>query len=181
MLLASVQRLGLEQTIEPIPAAVLDQAGKARLKCLNRNSLLGRVVPENEPLESADTVTVQAITLDAFCKTRGTVPSLLKIDVEGAEPAVLRGARDLLTTHRPAIVFEYNPSCSRNEITTLLHTGPLDRYLLYYVDDLEGQLLPFGSAVDSFEDISWVCNLFAVPEECLDRWFATIDKARERI
>lgn len=181
MLRESIHRLGLDQMIEPVAAAVLDQAATVRLKCCHRNSLLGRVAAENEPLEPADIVTAQAITLDAFCKSAGLAPCLLKIDVEGAEPAVLRGAKDLLTRDRPAILFEYNPGSGYAETTDLLRNGPLDGYVLYYIDDLAGQLLPFGSAVDGLESINWICNLFAVPRECLERWFATIDAAGRRL
>ena len=35
--------------------------------------------------------------------------SLVKIDTEGMELEVLRGARSLLSSHTPAIVLEFNP------------------------------------------------------------------------
>ena len=52
------------------------------------------------------TVTVPAITLDAFCAREGVVPTFLKIDVEGAEAAALEGARTLLRTHHPDLSLE---------------------------------------------------------------------------
>jgi FkbM family methyltransferase len=36
--------------------------------------------------------------------------ALIKIDVEGWEPAVLRGAATVLRTSRPALIFEYDPA-----------------------------------------------------------------------
>lgn len=36
---------------------------------------------------------------------------LVKMDIEGCEPAALRGLRRLVTTHRPTLVVEFNPTC----------------------------------------------------------------------
>ena len=36
--------------------------------------------------------------------------------------------------------------------------------MLYYVDDLRGQMLPFGEPVEELRRITWICNLFAVPK-----------------
>jgi FkbM family methyltransferase len=53
---------------------------------------------------------VDCITLDAFVAARGIRRvALVKIDVEGWELAVLRGATDVLRMLRPAIVFEFDP------------------------------------------------------------------------
>lgn len=51
------------------------------------------------------TVTVRQVALDDIVAERGLVPDLVKIDTEGAELAVLRGAADLLRT-APTLVFE---------------------------------------------------------------------------
>jgi hypothetical protein len=54
-------------------------------------------------------IRVPGITLDQYCQTHATWPNLLKIDVEGAELLVLRGAKDLLRRPpggAPAIIFE---------------------------------------------------------------------------
>ena len=47
-------------------------------------------------------LSVASVKLDTFCQTH-PAPTLLKIDVEGAELAVLRGAEHLLIECRPAI------------------------------------------------------------------------------
>jgi FkbM family methyltransferase len=48
---------------------------------------------------------------------------LLKIDVEGAEVHVLRGARELLHRHRPVVIFEHGLGA-----TDLYGDGPEDAY-----------------------------------------------------
>ena len=54
---------------------------------------------------------VLCTTLDDFAAERGIDRvALIKIDVEGWEPAVLQGAARLLATSRPALIFEYDPA-----------------------------------------------------------------------
>lgn len=48
-------------------------------------------------------------TLDAFCRENELAPQVIKIDVEGAELAVLEGARQLLSTCRPFLVISMHP------------------------------------------------------------------------
>src|SRR5262249_24880785 len=50
-------------------------------------------------------ITVHTTTIDNFVAT-GPIPTFIKIDVEGCEPAVLEGARKTIETHRPKILFE---------------------------------------------------------------------------
>jgi len=49
------------------------------------------------------------ISLDSFCATRALVPEVIKIDVEGAELAVLRGAANTLRRHHPKIFLSVHP------------------------------------------------------------------------
>lgn len=48
-------------------------------------------------------------TLDTFCRARGIRPDVIKIDVEGAEFAVLEGARGILAEARPLLVVSIHP------------------------------------------------------------------------
>jgi hypothetical protein len=130
-----------------------------------------------EEMQTEGTIKAQAITLDAFCETHSLSPQLLKIDVEGWEPAVLRGASDLVARNRPAVLFEHNPERGCTETAALLRDGPLYGYCLFYVDDLRGQLRPFGSAVANIGELSWICNLFAVPMESGARFAEIAEEA----
>lgn len=51
---------------------------------------------------------VKVTTLDTFCALRAIVPTLIKIDVEGNEKAVLRGAQQTIERYHPFILTEYN-------------------------------------------------------------------------
>ena len=51
------------------------------------------------------TITVETVSLDAFARGREVLPiGILKIDVEGAELEVLRGANEILPATRQIIV-----------------------------------------------------------------------------
>lgn len=54
-------------------------------------------------------VPIQTVTLDTYCGQAGASPNLVKIDVEGAELSVLRGAERLLRDFRPAIILAVHP------------------------------------------------------------------------
>src|SRR5206468_2389770 len=77
------------------------------------------------------------ITLDEAAASLDLKPALIKIDVEGFEPHVLRGATKLLTDkERPGICLEWNPVTS-SEVGSCLSDIPemLVNYEFYYIDD----------------------------------------------
>lgn len=80
-----------------------------------------------------------AITLDMLWKKHLQTPTIIKIDVEGAEHLVLAGAKQLLTQHAPYVVMEYitaNETPQRdNAISQLMDWG----YQSYIIDN-KGEL-----------------------------------------
>lgn len=65
------------------------------------------------PLDDArTTVPVPVTTIDEFCRRENVTPDLIKIDVEGAELEVLRGARETIarTRGRLALFVELHPA-----------------------------------------------------------------------
>jgi len=55
---------------------------------------------------SGKSFVVPSLTLDAYVREHGDVPDLIKIDVEGAEISVLRGACNLLRERHPTLIVE---------------------------------------------------------------------------
>jgi FkbM family methyltransferase len=86
LLRANLWRSGVDATVLPIAAS--DTAGRVRL-ALDAGHRSGAHLTE-----SAEGAEVDAVPLDAALP--GIVVDVLKVDVEGAEPLVLRGARALL-------------------------------------------------------------------------------------
>jgi len=98
----------LHETVTAFPLALSDQDDKARIQVRARNnSGSARIIKnggEGEAIETAklDNIWASAMEKDASC-------SLIKIDVEGHEISVLRGAIRLLKEHRPCILIEIDP------------------------------------------------------------------------
>ena len=85
--------------------------------------------------------TVNQITLDEFCSSRRLTPQLIKIDTEGAELNILRGATEVLKLHRPIIFLSVHP----RHITELGGTVEELEALLeesnYTVKDMDGNVV----------------------------------------
>jgi FkbM family methyltransferase len=94
--------------IKLISAAASDQAGQMRLFLPSaRDTNRARASLMHHSYLTGDTTTVPVRTLDELC---GDAPvALIKIDVEGHESAVVRGAAGLIAAHGPSVVFEYAP------------------------------------------------------------------------
>jgi FkbM family methyltransferase len=65
----------------------------------------GYYVPPAAHHTATERTRVEAVTVDGLCQRVGRHPTHLKIDVEGAEAAVLRGASRTLASAAPPLVF----------------------------------------------------------------------------
>ena len=94
--------------VTPVAAAVADRDGTGDLivaGTAGESRLAGGV-------ERGRTLSVPTVTIDSFCAREGLQPSFIKIDVEGAELAVLRGARETIRRGGDALALfvELHPS-----------------------------------------------------------------------
>jgi FkbM family methyltransferase len=102
---------GVAERVEVVRAAAAERSGRATFWEQETSFLasLVELAPRREedrfagPVESRS---VAAVSLDDFCRERGVEPAVLKVDVEGAEAAVLRGARELLGRRRGTVFLE---------------------------------------------------------------------------
>lgn len=68
-------------------------------------------------LAPANVAVVAARRLDGMWKDRGSpLVSVIKVDVEGGELSVLRGAQDLIRACRPIVMFEANDLQAKSEV-----------------------------------------------------------------
>jgi hypothetical protein len=84
---------------------------------------------------TTETIDVPVVTLDGLLD--GRRPRFVKIDVEGTELEVLRGAWETLTRARPVLVFEHQPTAT--EVDS--QSRPIHRLLTsagYRVFDIDG-------------------------------------------
>jgi FkbM family methyltransferase len=89
---------GLAERVTICPDAVSGGQGRARFLAAGTSGA-NRLLPEGSRAGEE----VSTITVDAFCASLGLKPRLIKIDVEGAELDVLRGARQTIAAGGPAL------------------------------------------------------------------------------
>lgn len=114
--LARALQRGFGSSIELHNVALSDSRGEAELIIPRISPGLSTIETNNSlsprALRGAERIVVQKHLLDEFALTN---VSFIKIDVEGHEEAVLRGADSLLRRERPSLLIEleerHNPGC----------------------------------------------------------------------
>jgi FkbM family methyltransferase len=84
---------------------------------------------------------VKQITLDAFCNKRDLRPELIKIDTEGAELNILRGASGVLRKYHPIIFLSVHPQHVAELGGSVEELEELLTRLGYVVNDMDGNIV----------------------------------------
>jgi FkbM family methyltransferase len=104
---ANVRANGFEDRIDVRRCGLGDETGERSFYVSTYTELSG-FDRESATRWEADVAAVESVPIrrldDLVAETEP--PDVLKIDVEGGGPAVLRGARETLERHRPTVVFE---------------------------------------------------------------------------
>lgn len=91
-LLRHIQLNGLADRVTAVPSAIAND-GVTRIRfALFESSGISRLASDGEE-PGTRIQDVDAVSIDAFCDQNGQSPNFIKIDIEGAELAALRGAR----------------------------------------------------------------------------------------
>ena len=133
----------LEDVVVPVQAAAAGETGTGRMAAdgVSGGNRLG-----------GEGQAVLTVTLDEFCAREGIRPSLIKIDVEGAELEVLRGARQTIRSAGPGL-------------TLLVEMHPtVWRELGISADDVRAELARQGLRA---EPLRPVADPWALEGECL--------------
>ena len=86
------------------PYAVSSQDGKLDF-FTNEDSLDTQHCATRPPGAHVQKIIVDVVSVDSFCRKHRVTPTVMKIDVEGYEPLVLEGARELISQATEITVF----------------------------------------------------------------------------
>lgn len=134
-----VIRLNPDQKIQLHACAVSDSDGEATFVLMSESSmgkLEGSSFQESE--SGTNQITVKTRSLDSMIAA-GDVPppQLIKIDVEGAEEDVLKGATKTLQDHGPLICLEFHSPELLDSCCNILHQHGYETELVEYNDRTE--------------------------------------------
>lgn len=91
---------------------------------------------------------VETVALDDFVAHWGTIPSLVKMDIEGAEYDAVQGFRKTINAHKPHLILEQSPSDMRCH-DILKREGYRAIDLSNYVEIVTAQDFPAEAAVSN--------------------------------
>lgn len=134
--------------IAVVEKAVSDHSGRESL-VLARSLGGAALASADTPPDPAGTEEVEVVSIDDIVGS-GSVrpPSVVKIDVEGAEIEVLRGMESTLAIHRPVVIYEID---GPDETTVQAKASVCAAHL-------EARRYEVGALPDSYPGTSWVVH-----------------------
>lgn len=113
--------------------AVSDRTGSVHFDN-SPHSSMGHISPTG-------TITVRTDSLDnLYAQQKVPAPDVIKIDVEGAELSVLRGGKNLLSTHHPVIFLATHGQDIHRDCCNFLKSAG---YTVELIDDYKNEILAF--------------------------------------
>lgn len=92
-------------------AEVVNQAVSDRTKSIGyADGSVDAGLSMHAPGELSGEVIAESVSLDEFFESKGVMPDVIKIDVQGAEMEALRGAEQILRRRQPIIFLEVHPT-----------------------------------------------------------------------
>jgi FkbM family methyltransferase len=148
--------LNAAKNVVHVPLACFSESGKL-MKFYSEDSFYKAGSGLMRSLDNARSSDVITISVDDFCDVNNLSPTLLKIDVEGAEIHVLRSAENLLSKDRPAVILEYQAVSQRDRNDPLDYLAGLG-YVFYDVNTYDSVSAEGYSAMSNLP----LANVFCV-------------------
>lgn len=122
--------------IEIVAGAVAEKGGVVRFVCDSAHSHIAAscVVASGSSPQKERELVVPVVALDTWTAECSVIASLIKIDVEGAESAILRGARNILRYSQPIILCEVLSDSDGERVMAELPA----EYRYWYIDENTG-------------------------------------------
>ena len=120
-----MENLGFFQGREDrdIPLALSDRIGHAKFYiqkgAVSWNSSFFDNFASQHGRDEIEQIEVNMTTLDAYATDQALKPAFIKIDAEGSEFLILRGAMKTIQKHNPFISMEFNPESARTANTSV--------------------------------------------------------------
>ncbi len=111
-LLALHERFDSTTNVTIVPAAVGDRSGETTLFLDRRDARRHSLASANVG-KAGDRISVEQVCLDDYCKPLARLDAI-KIDAQGAEMAILDGARHAIRRFKPKLVLELWPGGLKN-------------------------------------------------------------------
>lgn len=147
-------------------AAVSDHSGKATLSIPYNNgkksSPCATIIQSQMDFSIRTKEEVATITIDDYCRIHRIRPDFLKVDVEGNELSVFMGAKEMLNSYRPKILFECEARFIGEQKVweTFLFLQSFG-YKGYYIEDrLRKPISDFSIALHQNSSSGTYCNNF---------------------
>ena len=140
-------RLNNSDNVEVIQKAVSSVSGEGELLLSHYSG--GSVLSEidSPPPDLKDSISIDIVSIDELVRNGDIpAPTLVKIDVEGAEHDVLLGMRETIQKHQPVVIYEVDDSKQESLERKKEQCATFFSEMGYQVQSLE----------DSYPEIGWL-------------------------